>query len=325
MDKEAYTLFIHTKENKCFLPAVFDGISWETQRKGQPGKLTFSCIQDEALKIDEGAIVQFKKGKNKIFQGVIFSRKLDKDNKVSIIAYDQLRYLKNKKVYSAVNKTATAIIKELADDFQLKFGDLVDTKYVIPKFRAGDQTLFDLMQTALDITTESTKELYVLYDDYGKLTIKNIKDLLVNILIDGETAENYNYESSIDKDTYNQIKLFYDNKDTGKRDVWLAKDSKHIKTWGLLEKAISINPKKSENPQEKAMTMLKKYNKATRTLNIKNAFGDIRVRAGSSLWFNLKIDGQDIKQRLLVESVKHTFDKDVHTMDLKLRGGMFDS
>ena len=35
----------------------------------------------------------------------------------------------------------------------VKCGDLVDTKYVIPKFRAGDQTLFDLMQTALDITT----------------------------------------------------------------------------------------------------------------------------------------------------------------------------
>ena len=318
-------LIIHTKENKCFLPSVVDNITLETYRKGQPGKLSFKCIQDEILKIDEGAIVQFKNGNKKLFQGVIFSRKLDKDNIVSIVAYDQLRYLKNKKVYSTVGKTATAIIKELADDIGLKCGDLIDTKYVIPKFRAGEQTLFDLMQTALDITTQSKKEVFVLYDDYGKLTLKNIKVLLVNILIDDETAENYDYQSDIDKNTFNQIKLYYDNKQTGKRDVWIAKDSKNIKTWGLLEKSMSINPEKSMSPQEKAEAMLKRYNKATRTLTIKNAFGDDRVRGGSSLWCNLTIDNKEIKQRMLVENVRHTYTKDTHFMDLKLRGGMFDS
>ena len=57
------------------------------------------------------------------------------------------------------------------------------------------------MQTAIDITTEATKNLYVLYDDYGKLTLKNINDMRVDFLIDSETAENFSFTSDIDKDT----------------------------------------------------------------------------------------------------------------------------
>lgn len=318
------TMLVHTADSKVYMPAVLDGMTLETHRKGQPGKLAFRCIQDDTLTLEEGCIVQLKRGDTKIFQGVVFSRSLDKDSILSVVAYDQLRYLKNKEVYSAVGKTATEIITALAADFNLTCGDIADTQYVIPRFRAGEQTLFDLMQTALDITTESTGNLFVLYDDYGKLTLKKIDDMLVKILIDSETAQNFSFKSDIDKDTYNQIKLYFDNSETMKRDVWLAKDSETISKWGLLQLTESVNPQKALSLSDKATTMLKHYNRVRKTLSIRNAVGDDNVRGGSSLFVKLTIDKQEVSMRMLVESVRHRYANNEHFMDLSLRGGMFE-
>lgn len=314
---------VHTKE-KHFILAVEEGASLEYTRKGQPGRLNFKAVQDEKLELQEGSIVQVRRGDVGIFQGIVFSRSLDKDNLVSVTAYDQLRYLKNKHVYNTVNKKASEIIKQLAEDFQIKCGDITDTEYVIPRFRAGEQTLFDLMQTAIDCTTEAQKKLFVLYDDYGKLTLKNMEDMRVDILIDSETAENFAFESTIDKDTYNQIKLYHDNKDTGKREVWLVKDSNNIKQWGVLQYLKSVNPSKPINLQDKANAMLKRYNRVKRTLSIRGALGDDRIRGGSIIWVRLYIDGNYIDQKMLVESVRHTFGENEHFMDLELRGGIFE-
>ena len=154
---------VHSIDNKCYIPIIEDSIIIEHYRKGQPSKLSFKVVQDEVLDIQEGYRIKLQRGDVGIFFGFVFKRNLDKDNIVSIIAYDQLRYLKNEHIFNTTNKKASDIIKQLAEDFQLSTGDITDTKYVIPRFRAGKQTLFDLMQTAIDITTEATKELYVLF------------------------------------------------------------------------------------------------------------------------------------------------------------------
>ena len=57
----------------------------------------------------------------------------------------------------------------------------------------------------------------------------------VNILIDEETGQGYNYSISIDKDYYNQIKLAYENKKTGKLDVYISRSSKAINKYGVLQ------------------------------------------------------------------------------------------
>lgn len=317
-------VLVHTADNKIYIPAVLDGMTLETHRKGQPGKLAFKAVQDELLTMEEGSIVQIKRGDTNIFQGVVFSRSLDKDNIVSVVAYDQLRYLKNKHVYSAVGKKASEIIQQLAADFSLACGEIADTEYVIPRFRAGEQTLFDMMQTAIDITTEAQKKLFVLYDDYGKLTLKNMEDMRVDILIDAETAEDFSYKSDIDKDTYNRIKLYFDNKETGQRDVWLVQDSNTVGKWGVLQLTQSVNPKKATSLPDKAQAMLKRYNRVRKTLSIQNALGDDRVRGGSSLYVNLLIDKQQVTMKMLVESVCHKYANGEHFMDLTLRGGMFE-
>ena len=164
-------------------------------------------------------------------------------------------------------------------------------------------------------------KLYVFYDDFGKLTLKDSEEMLLNLLIDEEAGQTFSYKSTINDNTYNQIKLTYDNEKTGKREVYMARDSSNIGKWGVLQHYESI-----DNPQgasAKADALLSLYNAKSKNLKITNAFGDLRVRAGSSVVVKLNLGDVSIQNFMLVEKVKHNFEKDSHFMDLTLRGGEF--
>ena len=62
-------------------PCVEDGVIWETERKGVPGKLTFNVLQDSLLKIEEGNAVRFKKDDKNIFYGYIFTLSRNKEDR----------------------------------------------------------------------------------------------------------------------------------------------------------------------------------------------------------------------------------------------------
>lgn len=305
----------------AYKPSVESGITWETSRAGEPSSLKFTCIQDETLNITEGNAVKFAVDNTNVFFGYIFSIQRDKSNRIRVTAYDQLRYLKNKDSYIYTNKRADQLVSMIASDFGLNVGSLVNTGYVIGAKVEDNKTLFDIIQNSLDETLRNTTRLYVLYDDFGKLTLKNSENMLLNLLIDESTAQDLTYTSSINDQTYNQIKITYDNEKTGKREVYMAKDSANINKWGVLQHYESV-----DNPlgaAAKANMLLKLYNAKTRNLKISKAFGDVRVRAGCSVVVKLNLGDVTVQNYMLVENVKHNFDKDSHSMDLTLRGGEF--
>ena len=313
-------LLIYNGE-KIFIPVVEEGIEWSTERVGSPGKLTFKVHQDNALKITEGNAVRFKWGKQNVFYGFIFTKKMDKDRVITVTAYDQLRYLKNKETYVYENKTAGEVIKMICDDFKMQTGSIEDTKYRIASRVEYGQTLFDIIYNALDLTLTNANNLYVMYDDFGKVTLKAMNNMIVNILIDEETGQNFDYTSGIDESTYNKVKLIYDNEETGQRDVYIAQDSNNMNNWGVLQYYDTLS--KGENGQAKADALLKLYNQKTRKLSISGAFGDCRVRAGSMLGVIMNFGDVKLKNYMVVETCKHSFKLNEHTMDLTLRGGEF--
>lgn len=307
--------------NTLYQPALEEDVSWDTERKGQPGKLTFSLQNDSLLDFQEGNPVSFKVNGEKVFYGFIFKKDRDKTDKISVTAYDQLRYFKNKDTYVYKNKTASSLLQMLAADFRLQTGTIEDTEFVIASRVEDKKSLFDMVQNALDLTLTSKNKMFVLYDDFGKLCLRDVEKMLINLLIDSQTAENFKYSSSIDGETYNKIKLAYENKDTGKREIYIAQHGANMNTWGVLQYYDTLDA--STNGSAKADALLRLYNQKERTLTIANAFGDIRVRGGCSIPVFLELGDVKVQNFMLVEKVKHTFSKDNHTMDLTLKGGGF--
>lgn len=311
---------------KIFQPAVQEGIDWSTERKNTPGKLVFKVLKDDTLDFSEGSPVRMKVDGDNVFFGFVFKQNRSKDQIITVTAYDQLRYLKNKDTKVYEGKTAAQFIKMIADDYALNTGILEDTGFVIESRVEENTSLFEMAANALDMTLTNTGEMYVLFDDFGKLTLKSLSSMYVGVpgaylMIDEETGENFDYTSAIDDNTYNKIKLTYDNEDTGYREVYTAQDSSSINRWGILQYFDTLQ--KGENGQAKADALLKLYNKKTRNLKITNAIGDNRVRAGSMVVINLDLGDTKLKNWMLVEKCKHTYKEGEHWMDLTLRGGDF--
>ena len=306
-----------------YYPIVEEGISLSWDRKGSPGKLKFSVVKDSVLSFQEGNAVKLTVDGTDMFYGFVFtkSRSSSSPNVIEVTAYDQLRYFKNKDTYVYSNKKASEVIKMIAEDFGLSVGELEDTKHVIGSRTEDNATLFDIAQNALDETLQAKTQLYVLYDKVGKLTLQNIENMKLNLLIDADTIGGYSYSSTIDKQSFNQIKITFENKDSGKREIFIAKDSANINKWGLLQYTDTVEL--SSSGAAKAEALLKLYNTKTRTLSISDALGDVRVRAGSSVIVKLGLGDINVQSYLLVESVTHKFKQEQHLMDLKLRGGTF--
>ncbi|EGT4050141.1 cell wall hydrolase, partial [Clostridioides difficile] len=70
-----------------------------------------------------------------------------------------------------------------------------------------NKTLFDMILTALDDTLREKKEMYILYDDFGRLVLKNVASMKLDVVMDNDVIEDFDYNSSIDSDTYTQVKL----------------------------------------------------------------------------------------------------------------------
>lgn len=307
--------------NRVYQPPVEDGITWETERKGQPGKLTFSVVNDGKLSFQEGNPVSLKFDGVKVFYGFIFKKERDKGNIIKVVAYDQLRYFKNKDTYVYSNKTANELIEMIAKDFNLNIGTLENTSFKIASRIEDNKSLFDIVQNALDLTLQSKNKMYVLFDDFGKLTLKDVESMKINLMIDDESGENFKYTSTIDGETYNKVKLSYENEETGKREIYISQDSTNMNNWGVLQYFETIDDK--VNGKAKADALLKLYNRKTRNLTISNAFGDVKIRAGCSIPIMLNLGDVNVQNFMMVEKVKHTFKEDEHMMNLTLRGGGF--
>ena len=283
-------------------------------------------LKDDALDFSEGSAVRMKENGDEVFFGFVFKQQRAKEQIITVTAYDQLRYLKNKDTIVYENKTADQFLRMIAADYALNVGVLENTNYIIESRVEENTSLFEMVQNSLDLTLQNTGEMFVLYDDFGKLTLKHLSSMAVGkpgayFMVDEETCETFDYTSSIDDNTYNKIKLTYDNEDTGYREVYIAQDSSNINKWGILQYFDTLQ--KGENGQAKADALLKLYNKKTRNLKITNALGDNRVRAGSMVVINLDLGDIKLKNWMLVEKCKHTYKEGEHWMDLTLRGGDF--
>jgi len=278
-------------------------------------KLEFSYIDDN-LDIQNGSVVRFKFNGANIFYGYVFKHGQNKTKEITVTAYDQLRYCKAKDTIVVKNDTIDSLVRKMCNYFGLKAGNLTNTGYKLPVSVQDDKTWLDIIYNAIDDTLTNTGRWYCLRDEFGSIAIRELQELQLDLVLGDESfAYDYEYEKSIDDNFYNQIKIVSDNETTGKRDVYITKDSGSIAKYGLLQYFEVLD--KNYNPAQakaKADALLQLYNREVETLEL-GCLGDIRVRAGTS--FYGQIEDIQLNRRLIVREVTHEF-VHVHIMNVSV-------
>ena len=317
-------LLIDNKDGNVWdISGIASGIAWKTSRIGRPGSLEFTMIkngiyQDKGFKYRNGDIVRFRFGDQNVFYGYIFSIDSGKDENVSILCYDQIRYLLAKDTYVLSNVSAGDIIRRIADDFSLRVGRIDDTGYRIPTMVEDGQQLLDIIDKAIVHTLWNTNRNYVFFDDFGELSLRSVEDMLVDFYIgDGSLMYDFRSKVSIDSDTYNRIKLYQDNQETGRREVYLAQDSENIAKWGMLQLYQSVDENlNAAQINEMLQQLVTIKNRESKSLKLE-CIGDIRIRAGC--YVPIVIEEYGINQPFLINECVHLFDGADHTMSIELK------
>lgn len=301
-----------------YWPIVLNEVKVTWERSGTPGKLTFTYWDDGNCPITEGDSVSFKYKSTNVFFGYIFKMSRSETNEVSVTVYDQLRYFKNKFTYVFKDKSATEILQAVAADYGVNVGSAEDTGYKIKSLIEENISAFDIVLDALDETLANTGNLFIMYDNFGSIELKSLDNMTLDLLLDEDTIQGYDYSTSIDDETYNKIVLYYVDEETNDRVPFVAENSSHVDQWGLLQYFEEV--KVASQGQSKADALLSLYDQRTKSLSIKGAFGDTRVRGGSLILAKFKIGTTQIENYLLVEKVEHTFKNDLYTMDITVNG-----
>ena len=312
-------LVINRKKNVYDISnAISSNIKYTTTRVGSASTISFDVVKSGEISFHEGDMVKIFVDKKLYIVCYIFA-KSKKEDVISLTCYDILRYMQYKQSYNFSKKTATQIIKQVANEFKIKIGNIADTIYILPDKIYEDKTLLDIVTDALMKTTVKTKKVYTLFDDAGKLTLKESSNMISNYILGNKSlATTYTYKTSIEE-SYNYVKLVKPNKKSGKGETYIAFDDDKVKKWGHLQfyKKVDENLNDAQI-REMAKTYLKYYSRTKRTLKLE-CLGVKEIRAGSVVLIDIPSLGDiDLKKLLLIEKCTHTLSETQHTMSLEM-------
>jgi hypothetical protein len=297
-------------------------IEWTTELFDQPGKLSLSCVEDSGYRVDEGAKIAVLIDGDGLFTGRVFKRERDESRQIKITAYDQLRYLQYKDFANLSAMTSSEIFEKICSEQGLTYKVVHPSAYKTAARVHDGKSYYEMIADALDDTLANNIQLFFLRDNFGVLEHVNAEKMITNLII-GEKSllTGYTYESSIDGETANVVKISQENETTQKRDVYIAQDSDTIAKWGKLQYFETVDEKYNyAQIVARAQAMLYIHNRPERTLKL-SCVGDRRIRAGNGLTLALaalRDEGLPYLKSALVSSCTHKFEGDKHTMDLTM-------
>lgn len=300
------------------ITTIVSAAKWNTKRSGSPATFEFSVIKDTKVQWEHGSIVTVKDDEKGIFYGYVFKYSVKENGERSVTAYDQTRYLKNKRFYEFEDKRADEIALEIAQDFAIKTGEMANTGHVIAYMCKDSKCLFDIILEALDSTLVNTNKMYFLWDDFGLLRISDCESHELGIVIgDASLMTGFTYQSDIDSETYNVIQFYREDKEAGKRkELEPVIGEENVRQWGILQRVEKADDAQNDAQiHEKAKKMLELYNRPKQSFDI-TAIADLSVRAGH--WVHIRIEDLQITQPYIVEEVSHDLLKQEMTLKLKV-------
>ena len=302
---------------------VVDGIRLTHSIRMEAGSLRFSVVRDGVMQFVEGDPLQLYVDGMLRFSGWVMTKERTSAQIITVTAYDMLFYLaKNRDTYVYWDKTATEVVRMIAENAGLPVGVMTDTKWKIPQRIEEGQTLLDMIQTALTLTAQATGREYFFYDAGGRLTLRERQELIAAAALrcDGGIAE-YTYRTDISKDTYNTVKLYQAGRKETEHLAWQAEQADKVQEWGRLQYYAHIPITLQEGQlKEMAEAVLREKCRVQKTLTVENINGDIYLTAGQSVYLEIQDLAEiGIAQMTLIEACTHVFQDGGHRMYLEMR------
>jgi hypothetical protein len=303
------------------ITTLVESLTHETYISDQPGKCSFTVINDPSgiFEIVNGSIIDITDAGKGIFHGYVFSMETSEDRKNKIIAYDQIRYLQNDEVYVTSEMTASQIFEKVcADSLPTSIYKVITPSVYIPETHVHKSKLYEVIKYGIERSNINEKDkYYIIRDNYGTLEFTELAQLKTNYIIGNESLlTNYTYKIDIDSNTFNTIKIIRDNKESGKIDSWIVKDSETMAQWGTLQMVETAGAEMNEAQIiELANNYMKLYNREKQTMKI-TAIGIPELLAGNG--FTLEVKELGIKQDMWITSASHEYKEGSHIMSLEV-------
>ncbi|WP_173275231.1 hypothetical protein [Paenibacillus sp. NEAU-GSW1] len=302
------------------ITALVESAEWSGTAQKAIRKLTVSLVHAKEgdiapAKVENGSGIVLRFGEEELFRGIVFNAEY-KPGKLSLTAYDQLIYLTNNKdSYVFKSMKASALLNKLCTDFSIPAGTIEDTTHVISHMVCDEETLFDMVKKALDITYKNIGERFSLFSKEGKVQLVPFKKNSRKWMIEtGMNLIDYSYGESIDK-TVTKVKL---QGSDGKQTVIATAENKSLqKQFGVLQHYEKIKDKSNRAQlQDAANMMLAENGKVKKTLRLDEVLGITEVVAGTTII--VKVPELGIEQTYAVEEDTHQFSGRYHKMSLAL-------
>lgn len=281
-------------------------------------KCTFTVLKDGIISFNQGDAVSVKYDGEGIFYGFVFSKKRGKEGIISVTAYDQMRYLKNRRTYTRAAMRLDEIVSKIASDNALRIGSVERSGVILPAMAAESVSLLDVIRRAAKDTQSLGGGRFILYDDCGYLKLAKEQSLETDILINPSLAENFIYTDSIDKDVYNYAEVYSDKKRYNLRSLYTASDGENMAKWGTL-----IISKKASDPlnmASEAKALLDEYNRVNREIVIKSVKGRSALRGGSTVSVSLTMGDLYLNGKMRVTRAIHRFENNTYLTDIYIDG-----
>lgn len=317
---EAIRLKVYIKSKLKVYDVVLCGRAELDREEFCAARFKFTVLKDSVISFNQGDAVSVKYDGKSIFYGYVFTKKRDKEGLIEVICYDQLRYLKNRRTYTRGRMRLDEAVSKIAADCSLSVGEIARSGVSLPSVAADNVSLLDVVVKACKDTKRLTGERFILYDDAGRLQLKNERDMIVGLMIDVAGAENFTYRDSIDSDVYNQIQIYSDTKKLNLRRISVVSDSETMDMWGTL--ILSKKAADPENAMEEAKNLLEEYNRVNREIVLERVPGNEEFLPGCSVYVKLVMGDLDIDRYVRVRRAVHVFENNGYTTDLYLDGSV---
>jgi len=312
-----------TDERAFNISNLVGNLTWTTDLAAQPGKLTFDCLEDPTIIPHYGDIIRFRYQNQNVFFGRIFTKTRNQSGRMSVVAYDQMRYLQNKDTYTFAALPSSAIFRRICQDHGLRFRVVDQSPFNVARKIHDGKSLFDIINDALERTDrDNDNARYFIRDNFGTLEHIHMNRLQTGLVFgDRSRATSFNFQGSIDSGTYNRIQLIRDASEDQRRQVIVAQHATNMRMWGKLQHHEKVDDDMNTSQMRRtADRLLRQKNRPSRSLKV-DALGDTRIQAGNGIILSiarLRNEGLSNQQRVLVTGCSHKFSSASHIMSLTL-------